>query len=429
MLSKVLSSHFKSASTLNRVAAYQFSTWGSLQSAPPDPILGLNEAFKKDTNPKKVLLGMGVYRDNDNKPFILNCIRKAEQIVVDRKMDHEYAGIQGIDSFIKNVLNLAYGANSEVIKDGRVAGAQSISGTGSIRLGFEFLSQFYPTKDAEIYVPNPTWPVHNTIPDRVGMKCNKYRYFDPKTKSLDFTGLLEDLDKAKNESIVLFHVCAHNPTGVDPSQEQWKKILELVKRKNHFVCFDSAYQGFASGDLERDAYSLKLFSSEYDRIMLFQSFAKNFGIYGERAGCVSLVTQSPKETEVVMSRLKQLARPIYSNPPIHGARLVDIVLSDKDLTAEWHQELKIMSGRMADMRKGIVDKLKQQGSQHSWKHITDQIGMFAYTGFNKEIVDQLRNDYSIYMTSDGRISICGLNTKNLDYIAEAFHKVTKDKTF
>jgi aspartate aminotransferase, mitochondrial len=163
--------------------------------------------------------------------------------------------------------------------------------------------------------------------------------------------------------------------------------------------------------------------------MLCQSFAKNFGIYGQRAGALSLVTGSAKETETVMSRLKQLARPIYSNPPIHGARLVDIVLSNKDLTTEWHQELKVMSGRMADMRKGIVDKLKQHGSTHSWKHITDQIGMFAYTGLTKEMVDQLRTDYSIYMTGDARISICGLNTKNLDYVAEAFHKVTNGKTF
>ena len=281
-------------------------------------------------------------------------------------MDHEYAGIEGIPSYVNNVLRLAYGADSQLLKDGRVAGAQSISGTGSLRLGFEFLAQFYPTKGAEVYVPNPTWPVHKTIPERVGLKWQQYRYFDQKTKGLDITGLLEDLDKAKNESIVLFHVCAHNPTGVDPTPAQWKQILELVQRKQHFVTFDSAYQGFASGDLAKDAYSLNLFTQNYDRVMLFQSFAKNFGIYGERAGAVSLVTGSRTETEVAMSRLKQIARPIYSNPPIHGARLVDIVLSEKELTAEWHRELKVMSGRMMAMRNGIVQKLKDRGSPHSW---------------------------------------------------------------
>jgi len=372
---------------------------------------------------------MGVYRDNDNKPYILNCIRKAEKIIVDKKMDHEYAGIQGIDSYINNVLKLAYGAESDLLKDGRVAGAQSISGTGSLRLGFEFLSQFYPVKGADVYVPNPTWPVHNTIPERVGMKVKKYRYFDPKTKSLDFNGLLEDLDQAKSDSVVLFHVCAHNPTGVDPSQQQWRQILDLVKRKNLFVGFDSAYQGFASGDLKKDAFALDLFSKEWDRIMLFQSFAKNFGIYGQRAGCLSIVTGSKKETDVVMSRIKQIARPIYSNPPIHGARLVDIVLSSPELTSEWHSELKIMSGRMQDMRKGLVENLKARGSQHNWKHITDQIGMFAYTGLTKEMVEDLKTKYGIYMTADGRVSICGLNTHNLEYISESFHNVTKDKQF
>ena len=344
-------------------------------------------------------------------------------------MDHEYAGIQGIDSFVANSLKLAYGDDSQLLKDGRVAGAQSLSGTGSLRLGFEFLAQFYPVKGAEVYTPSPTWPVHNTIPGRVGLKQKAYRYFDSKTKGLDLNGMLEDLDKAPNEQIVLLHVCAHNPTGVDPTNEQWGKILEVVKRKNHFVMFDSAYQGFASGDLKKDAYAIDLFTKTYDRILLCQSFAKNFGIYGERAGTLSVVTGSKTENEVVMSRLKQIARPIWSNPPIHGARLINCVLENPELVKEWHRELKVMSGRMFDMRQGLYNRLVQSGSKHSWKHVIDQIGMFAYTGLNKEMVEELRNKYAIYMTADGRISICGLNTKNLDYIAESFHAVTKDKQF
>jgi aspartate aminotransferase len=219
MLSKALQSQLRH---LAPVRASAFSTWSTLTPAPADPILGLNEAFKKETNPKKVLLGMGVYRDDNNKPYILSCVRKAEKIIYDKQLDHEYTGIEGIASYVSNATKLAYGADSALIKDGRVAGAQSISGTGSLRLGFEFLSQFYPNKQAEVYVPNPTWPVHRTIPERVGLKWQQYRYFDQKTKGLDITGLLEDLDKAKNESIVLFHVCAHNPTGVDPSQAQWQ---------------------------------------------------------------------------------------------------------------------------------------------------------------------------------------------------------------
>lgn len=239
--------------------------------------------------------------------------------------------------------------------------------------------------------------------------------------------MLEDLDKADNEQIVVFHVCAHNPTGCDPTPEEWGKILEVVKRKNHFAAFDSAYQGFASGNLEKDAYSLRLFSEHIDRICLFQSFAKNFGLYGERAGCVSFLTADSAEAAKVTSRVKQIARPMYSNPPIHGARIVDIILSDKDLTANWHQELINMSGRMKDMRQGLVDKLAAHGSTHNWSHVTSQIGMFAYTGLSTEQVNELKDNYHIYMTADGRISIAGLNTHNLDYIAEAFHKVSHGK--
>ena len=239
----------------------------------------------------------------------------------------------------------------------------------------------------------------------------------------------EDLEAAKDHSVVMFHVCAHNPTGVDPSDAQWQEILEIVKRKKMFSAFDSAYQGFASGDLERDSYSLKLFQENTNDLMLFQSFAKNFGLYGQRAGCFSVVTESPAEKDIVMSRIKQIARPIYSNPPIHGARIIDTILGDEELTAMWHQDLRDLSGRMADMRTGLVSKLKELGNEHDWSHVTSQIGMFAYTGLNKDQVNELREKHAIYMTADGRISIAGLNTKNLDRIAAAFHEVTTGKQF
>ena len=239
----------------------------------------------------------------------------------------------------------------------------------------------------------------------------------------------EDLLAAKDHSVVMFHVCAHNPTGVDPTNSQWEEILDIVKSKKMFSAFDSAYQGFASGDLETDSYSLKLFQEHTDDIMLFQSFAKNFGLYGERAGCVSVVTGSAEEKDIVLSRIKQIARPIYSNPPIHGARIVDIILGDEELTAMWHQDLKDMSGRMHAMRTGLVEKLTALGNEHDWSHVTSQIGMFAFTGLNKDQVNELREKYHIYMTMDGRISIAGLNTKNLDYVAEGFHAVTHGKTF
>jgi aspartate aminotransferase len=425
MLSKVL----RNQNAILSVRSAMFSNWSAVTAAPADPILGLNEAFKKETNPKKQLLGMGVYRCDKGKPFILDCVRQAEKKILELDMDHEYAGIQGIDSFVAKSLTLAYGEDNKQLKEGRIAAAQAISGTGSLRLGLQFLADWYPHKDAEILVPNPTWPLHRGLVEVVGRKWVNYRYYDPTTKGLDFNGFAEDLKNAKNNSIVLLHVCAHNPTGVDPTPAQWENILDIVKSKGHFCAFDSAYQGFASGDLERDAYSLRLFAKNLDNIMLFQSFAKNFGLYGERAGCMSVITANPAEKEVVMSRIKVLARALYSNPPIHGARIVDIILGDKHLTKLWHDDLKMMSGRMMQMRTGLHRNLKELGSEHNWNHLVDQIGMFAYTGLNKAQVDELREKSAIYMTADGRISIAGLNTGNLHYIAEAFHNVTKGKKF
>ena len=279
---------------------------------------------------------MGAYRDDDGQPFILPCVKRAEELILERNMDHEYAAISGIDSYVQKCLTLAYGENSAARKENRIAGSQSISGTGALRLGFTFFSQWYPHKDIDFLIPNSTWPIHRTIADLVGYKWKDYRYYSSETKGLDFEGFKADLNAAKDHSVVMFHVCAHNPTGVDPTEAQWQEVLEIVKRKKLFSAFDSAYQGFASGDLEKDSYSLKLFQENTDDIMLFQSFAKNFGLYGERAGCFSTICGSEAEKDIVMSRIKQIARPIYSNPPIHGARIVDIILGDPQLTAMWH---------------------------------------------------------------------------------------------
>jgi aspartate aminotransferase len=252
-----------------------------------------------DNSPKKILLGMGAYRDNDGKPFILDCVKKAEEIISQKNMGHEYSPIDGIPTFRKKCGILAFGADSSVIKDDRLVGCQSISGTGSLRVGFEFLREWYPNKSAKILTPDPTWPTHRGIANKAGFEWVNYRYYDRAKKGFDLDGMLEDLDKADNESIVVLHTCAHNPTGCDPTREQWAKIRDVCLRKNHFACFDNAYQGFASGDLETDGWSLRFFAEETSRIMTLQSFAKNFGLYGERTGCVSMVTDSAAETAKV----------------------------------------------------------------------------------------------------------------------------------
>jgi aspartate aminotransferase, mitochondrial len=391
MLSKTLKmQRIFNAGVANRQAMRSFtSVWGHMEAAPADPILGINDAFKKDNNPKKQLLGVGAYRDDDNKPYILDCVKQAEQIILQRNMDHEYAGIDGIPSFKEKAVALCYGAGAEQLTSKRVASCQSLSGTGALRVGLDFLREWFPNKNAKVLVADPTWPTHRGIADRAGFKWENYRYYDRQNKGFDLNGMLEDLDKADNEQIVIMHMCAHNPTGCDPTMEQWEQILEVVKRKGHFAAFDNAYQGFASGDLDRDASSFRLFANNYDRLCLFQSMAKNFGLYGERAGCVSFLANDEKEANILVSRIKQIARPMYSNPPVHGARVVDLILSDAALTASWHADLKLMSGRMNDMRTGLVSRLKAHGNPHDWSHVTSQIGMFAYTGLTTEQVQEL----------------------------------------
>ena len=403
-----------------------FSTaiWGHLKPRPADPILGIVEEFKKDTSSNKVNLSAGTYKDDDGKPYILNCVKSAEKLITEKKFDHEYLPIDGLPSFIKNSLKLAYTPSNQALKEERIAGLQALSGTGALRLGMEFFSTHY-SGNKTVFIPNPSWPNHKNIAARSGIEFKEYRYYDFKNKTLDLNGLLEDLDKAPSNSIVVLHVCAHNPTGMDPDNAQWDEIHKVITKKNHFPFFDMAYQGFSSGDLDKDAYALRKFADSGVKLALAQSYAKNFGLYGERIGCFSLVCDSKQESDTALSHLKFIARAQYSSPPKYGAHLVDLVLSDPDLTKEWHKELKIMADRIASMRLAVYNGLKQRGSKLNWDHIIKQIGMFAYTGLSLDQVKTLKTQHHIYLTDDGRISISGLNTKNVDYVAQAFHEVSK----
>jgi len=401
-----------------------FADFSHLKQLPADPILGLVDAFNKDPSKEKISLSAGTYKDDNNKPYILKSIRKAQEIHFNSKMDNEYCPIEGITSFIDKSIKIAYSENDSNIKSGKITGIQSLSGTGALYLGFKFLSEHYPiTKN--IYIPDPSWPNHAGVAVLSGLTPKKYRYFDINTLKLNINGLLEDLDKAENGSIVVLHACAHNPTGLDPSHSQWEDILKVVQKKNHIPFFDSAYQGFATGDLDKDAWSMRRFSEAGLKCFLAQSFAKNFGLYGQRVGCLSMMTNSVEESKICLSHLKLIARRNYSNPPKYGAQLIDIVLSDKGLFNEWKEDLVLMSGRINEMRIALHKNLNDLGSKRNWDHIKEQIGMFAYTGLNKEQVLKLRNEKHLYFTDDGRISISGLNSNNVRRVAECFHEVTK----
>lgn len=403
------------------------SHWAKVPLAPPDKILGLTEAFKADPFPSKINLGVGAYRNDEGRAVVLESVRQAEAIIFNSSVDHEYAGIGGVQSFVDKSIEFAYGEQSAPLKSGRIAAVQSLSGTGACRVFGEFICKILG-KGKKVYLPDPSWGNHIPIFRNAGLEPAKYRYFDPISKSIDLPGLLEDVQNAENGSVFLIHACAHNPTGCDPTKEQWNQLSTVMKAKKHVVYMDCAYQGFASGDPEEDAYAIRKFVEDGHHIILGQSFAKNFGVYGERVGALSVVTGSADEAARVKSQLKALVRPMYSNPPIYGARLVSEILSNPNLKQLWTTECSAMASRIKTMRKLLQQKLVEHGSTANWQHITDQIGMFCYTGLSPAQVVRLREEFHVYCTDDGRFSMAGVNSRNVAYLAAAVHACTTTTT-
>ncbi|KAK4879939.1 hypothetical protein RN001_008085 [Aquatica leii] len=400
------------------------SWWSHVAMGPPDAILGVTEAFKRDTNPKKINLGVGAYRDDNGKPYVLPSILKAEENLRARNLDKEYLPISGSADFCKLSIQLALGDDSEQVANGLNVTTQGISGTGSLRIGAAFLNAFFPGPKT-VYLPTPSWGNHTPIFKHSGLDVKSYTFFDPKTCGFNFEGALSDINKIPERSIILLHACAHNPTGVDPNFEQWKELSQLIKKRNLFPFFDMAYQGFASGDISTDAQAVRYFVKEGHNIALAQSYAKNMGLYGERAGAFSIIAANKDEAAKVMSQIKILIRPMYSNPPLHGARIVSEVLGNKTIRAQWLTEVKGMADRIISVRTKLRENLTKEGSSLDWSHITDQIGMFCFTGMKPDQVERITKDFSVFLTKDGRISMAGVTSKNVEYLAHAMHQVTK----
>ncbi|KAK8948932.1 Aspartate aminotransferase, cytoplasmic [Platanthera zijinensis] len=396
------------------------SVFVNILQAPEDPILGVTVAYNKDPSPVKVNLGVGAYRTEEGKPLVLNVVRKAEQLLVNNPSGvKEYLPITGLAEFNKLSAKLIFGAESPAIRENRVATVQGLSGTGSLRVGGEFLARHY--FERTIYIPQPTWGNHPKIFTLSGLAVKYYRYYDPATRGLNFHGLLEDLSSAPPGAIVLLHACAHNPTGVDPTLEQWEQIRQLMRSKGLLPFFDSAYQGFASGSLDADAQSVRMFVADGGECLAAQSYAKNMGLYGERVGALSIVCKSSDVAGRVESQLKLVIRPMYSNPPIHGASIVATILKNSELYNEWTVELKMMADRIISMRRQLFDALSKRGTPGDWSHILKQIGMFTFTGLNSDQVAFMTKEFHIYMTSDGRISMAGLSSRTVPHLADAIH--------
>ncbi|XP_048488307.1 aspartate aminotransferase, mitochondrial [Plutella xylostella] len=397
--------------------------WCNVEMGPPDVILGISEAYKKDTNEKKVNLGVGAYRDDNGKPFILPSVQKAEEVIFKKKLNHEYAPIGGEAAYCQAVAELAFGCDSAMLKEKRNCTVQTLSGTGALRLGLEFIAKHY-AKVPEVWMPAPTWGNHPQICNMLKLSHKQYRYYDAKTHGFDLKGALEDICKIPEGAIILLHACAHNPTGVDPKPEEWAQLSQAIKNRKLFPFFDMAYQGFATGDVDHDALAVRRFVQDGHQVTLAQSFAKNMGLYGERVGALTFDCGDAETAAKVMSQVKIMIRTMYSNPPLYGARIVTEILSDAQLKQTWLCDVKQMADRIIDMRHRLRSGIEGAGNKQQWCHITDQIGMFCYTGLKPEQVAKLTKDFHIYLTKDGRISVAGISSKNVNYVAEAMHKVT-----
>jgi len=410
---------------LNRVVSHlapeNASFADSVPLAPPDAIFGINNAFKTDNDPRKVNVCVGAFRSDDGKPYVLPCVKAAQAKIAGQNNNLEYLPQRGDQEFAKLSREVLMGTEVPAIKEDRVASVQSISGTGALRLGAQFISNFF--KGKEVYVSTPTWGTHNSILKHAAVPAKTYKYWDQSTRGLNYAGMLNDINSAASGSIIMLHLCAHNPTGVDPTPEQWKGISDAMKAKGHVAWFDCAYQGFASGDLEKDAFAIRYFMNEGHDVMASVSYAKNFGLYGERVGSFSVCCSSQKQRDAVLSQLDIIIRNMYSNPPLQGMRIVKTILQDPALKAMWYEDMKYMSGRIDEMRKALRSELEAIGTPGDWSHITSQIGMFSFTGLNKEQCESMLKDHHIYMLKNGRISMAGITSKNVKYVASCIKAV------
>ncbi len=391
-----------------------------IEMAPKDPILGVTEAYNADPNPRKVNLGVGVYTDDDGKVPVLQCVRRAEQKLAETPLPRNYLPIDGLAAYDRAVQETLFGADSAAVKSGRIVTVQTLGGTGGLKVGGDFLRRVNP--GADIYISDPSWENHRAIFEYAGYTVKTYPYYDPATNGVKFAAMLTALDQLPAGAIVLLHACCHNPTGVDLTAAQWEEIIKVVNRRKLVPFLDIAYQGFAEG-LDADAATIRRFAEECPAVFVSSSFSKSLSLYGERVGALSIVTASKEEAARTLSQLKRVIRTNYSNPPTHGGQAVAMVLSTPDLRVLWDQELGQMRERIKTMRKELVEKIRAIRADFDFSFIVQQRGMFSYSGLTKDQVHRLRDEYSIYAIDSGRICVAALNSKNIDYVAQAISKV------
>ena len=396
------------------------SLFTAVEMAPRDPILGLNEQFAADTNPNKVNLGVGVYFDDNGKLPLLECVQSAEKAMMDKPSTRGYLPIDGIAAYDAAVKSLVFGADSEPVKSGRVATVQGIGGTGGLKIGADFLKKISP--NAKVMISDPSWENHRALFTNAGFQVDSYAYYDAEKRGVNFDGMLASLNAAAAGTIVVLHACCHNPTGSDITAAQWDQVIAAVKAKSLTPFLDMAYQGFGHG-IQEDGAVIGKFVAAGLNFLVSTSFSKSFSLYGERVGALSVVCIDKEECGRVLSQLKIVIRSNYSTPPIHGGAVVAAVLTNPEWRATWEKELSEMRVRIKAMRQKLVDGLKAAGVKQDMSFITTQIGMFSYSGLNKDQMMRLRSEFGVYGTDTGRMCVAALNSKNIDYVCLAIAKV------
>lgn len=394
--------------------------FAAVEMAPRDPILGLNEAYNADTRSNKVNLGVGVFFDDNGKIPLLAAVKSAEKARLETMPARGYQPIEGLAAYNQAVQTLLFGADSPLLSAGRVVTIEALGGTGALKVGADYLKRLLPA--TKVYISDPSWENHRALFESAGFPVETYPYYEPSTRGVNFSDLKATLNDLPAGSIIVLHACCHNPTGADLSAAQWRELVEVCTTRQLVPFLDMAYQGFADG-VEADAIAPRLFADSGLSFFVSSSFSKSFSLYGERVGALSIVTANKDESARVLSQVKRVIRTNYSNPPTHGGAVVAAVLSDPQLRKMWDDELAGMRERIRAMRTSLVAKLQERGVKQDFSFITQQRGMFSYTGLSAAQVERLREEFGIYAVSTGRICLAALNTRNIDYVADAIAAV------
>lgn len=392
----------------------------TVQPAPPDPILGLTEAFNADENPEKINLGVGVYKDADGRTPVLESVKQAERKLLDGESTKSYKPIDGDPAFGAAIRPMIFGADHRVLAEQRAVTAHTPGGTSALRTAGEYLRHQHP--DAKLWLSEPTWANHPKVFSAAGLDTQRYAYFDADRNALDFDGMIESLQRVSAGDVVLLHGSCHNPTGVDPTAAQWARIAEVLADRKAVPLVDFAYQGFGDG-LEEDAVGVRLLADRLDELMVCTSYSKNFSLYNERVGALTIVAPTSAAAGAVQSHVKAWIRANYSNPPAHGAAIVHTILNDEALAARWLDELAAMRDRINRMRNLFVETLKRKGVGRDFGFIADQRGMFSFSGLTEAQVRALREQHAIYIVGSGRINVAGMTESNMDRLCDAIASV------